>query len=70
MKQSIADITKMNALFLEEKAKKSLKQKSKKSIKKIKMKRSNREAMFQNRTYNNQFDYLMVKKILLKKMIM
>ena len=33
MKQSIADITKMNALYLEEKAKKSLKQKSKKQKK-------------------------------------
>ena len=67
MKQSIADITKMNALYLEEKAKKSLKQKSKKSIKKIKMKRNNSEAMFQNRTYNNQFDYLNSKKDSLKK---
>ena len=49
------------------KSQKSLKQKSKKSIKKIKMKRSNSEVMFQDRTYNNQFDCLNGKKDTLKK---
>jgi hypothetical protein len=62
MKQSIADITKMNGLYLEEKAKKTFNQKSKKDIRKIKLRRSSSEIIQGNRTFNNNFDYLNNKK--------
>ena len=58
MKQSIADITKMNGLYLEEKAKKTFNQKSKKNIKKIKLRRSSSEIISGNKTFNNNFDYI------------
>ena len=67
MKQSIADITKMNGLYLEEKAKKNYNQKSKKTLKKIKLRRSRSEVMAGNKTFNNQFDYLNDKKDIIKK---
>ena len=59
MKQSIADITKMNGLYLEEKAKKTFNQKSKKNIKKIKLRRSSSEIISGNKTFNNKnFEYI------------
>ena len=57
MKQSIADITKMNGLYLEEKAKKTF-NKSKKNIKKIKLRRSSSEIIQGNKTFNKNFDCL------------
>ena len=54
MKQSITDITKMNGLYLEEKAKKAFNQNSKKKIKKIKIKRSNSDIFSGNKTFNNE----------------
>ena len=59
MKQSITDITKMNGLYLEEKAKKTFNQNSKKKIKKIKIRRSNSDIG--NKTFNN-YEYLKDKK--------
>ena len=58
MKQSIADITKMNGLYLEEKAKKTFNQKSKKNIKKIKLRRSSSEIISGNKTFNKNFEYI------------
>lgn len=62
MKQSIADITKMNGLYLEEKAKKTFNQKSKKNIKRIQLRRSSSEIISGNKTFNKNFDYLNNKK--------
>ena len=62
MKQSITDITKMNGLYLEEKAKNTYNQNAKKTIKKIKLKRSNSDIFSCNKTFNNNFDYLNNKK--------
>ena len=67
MKQSIADITKMNGLYLEEKAKKNYNQKSKRTLKKLKLRRNNSEMMAGNKTFNNQFVYLNDKKDSIKK---
>ena len=58
MKQSIADITKMNGLYLEEKAKKTFNQKSKNNIKKIKLRRSSSEIISGNKTFNKNFEYI------------
>ena len=58
MNQSIADITKMNGLYLEEKAKKTFNQKSKKNIKKIKLRRSSSEIISGNKTFNKNFEYI------------
>ena len=67
MKQSIADITKMNGLYLEEKAKKTFNQKSKKAIKKLKLRRSSSEMIYGNKTFNNQFNHLNDRKDSIKK---
>ena len=60
IKQSITDITKMNGLYLEEKAKKTFNQNSKRTIKKIR--RNSSEIIPGNKTFNNNFDFLNDKK--------
>ena len=60
IKQSITDITKMNGLYIEENARKTLNQKTK-AIKKIRMKRSSSQIIQGNKTFNN-FNNLNNKK--------
>ena len=60
IKQSITDITKMNGLYLEEKAKKNYNQNKKRSIPKLKIRKNNStDQIIQNpKTLNNNYDYI------------
>lgn len=60
IKQSITDITKMNGLYLEEKAKKNYNQNRKRSIPKLKIRKNNStDQIIQNpKTLNNNYDYI------------
>ena len=60
IKQSITDITKMNGLYLEEKAKKNYNQNRKRSIPKLKIRKNNStDQLIQNpKTLNNNYDYI------------
>ena len=57
MKQSITDITKMNGLYLEDKAKKTF-QNSKRSNKQLKMRSNSTENLSGNKTFNNNFNFI------------